>query len=357
MADRRFPSLIFIALAASLTLCGCLMQPTEPPAQQQNETLPGNGTVLNISVQNVTTIPGSGQNATNATNNATNETPENGGGPGQPPYSDGTPIALNQSTQFPLVLPPNHTFENVSKQNFSLPQIEEDIYRLVNLERTSRGLPPLSWDAGLASEARDHSESLARENTPLTEPGLFCKRPFIHHEGFDTGLYEVDRLYNRSIYDFSSAGENLFMVSTWDYAVTYSRNVPSSCPESGIQAVEDYAPQNAAAQVRADLQARLDYVADAARVNWSYIHWIGQDEVEGIIVSKWMESPGHRQNILEANYTDTGVGVAMVNDYIIVTQAFIQRVDCGYKGAECCGEGIREYCYVPWSCFSDEKCA
>jgi uncharacterized protein YkwD len=43
-------------------------------------------------------------------------------------------------------------------------------------------------------------------------------------------------------------------------------------------------------------------------------------------VDKWMLSSGHRQNILDTQYTDTGIGIAESNDgKIYVTQVFIKR--------------------------------
>ncbi|MDI6853813.1 MAG: CAP domain-containing protein [Deltaproteobacteria bacterium] len=41
-----------------------------------------------------------------------------------------------------------------------------------------------------------------------------------------------------------------------------------------------------------------------------------------IIVDTWMSSPGHRQNILNSNFTDIGVGVAAVGKQIRATQVF-----------------------------------
>jgi uncharacterized protein YkwD len=39
-------------------------------------------------------------------------------------------------------------------------------------------------------------------------------------------------------------------------------------------------------------------------------------------VSGWMNSPGHRRNVLEARYSRTGVGVAISGDGVYVTQLF-----------------------------------
>lgn len=47
-----------------------------------------------------------------------------------------------------------------------------------------------------------------------------------------------------------------------------------------------------------------------------------RDDIEHASVRGWMNSPGHRQNILEKNYTKTGVGVAVAGDSIFITQLF-----------------------------------
>jgi uncharacterized protein YkwD len=41
-----------------------------------------------------------------------------------------------------------------------------------------------------------------------------------------------------------------------------------------------------------------------------------------IIVDTWMSSPGHRQNILNPDFTDIGVGVAAIGKQIRATQVF-----------------------------------
>lgn len=43
------------------------------------------------------------------------------------------------------------------------------------------------------------------------------------------------------------------------------------------------------------------------------------DETAAMIVSGWMESPGHRANILREGYTDTGVGVVVHGSAIYAT--------------------------------------
>jgi uncharacterized protein YkwD len=50
------------------------------------------------------------------------------------------------------------------------------------------------------------------------------------------------------------------------------------------------------------------------------------EEYSNIAVKGWMKSSGHRQNILERKFNQTGIGVARSRDGMIyVTQVFVQR--------------------------------
>jgi uncharacterized protein YkwD len=252
----------------------------------------------------------------------------------------------------------NQTITSLAPEpSYNLSKMEMDIHNLVNREREKAGLKPLAFNPDIAAVARLHSGFLAKENGPLTDPSLYCPQPFIHHEGFDFGLYETDRMYNRSIYYFSAAGENIFMTSTWSYLETYSTPGLGQCPDEGAQMAKEYAGPDAASQVQADYRSLLDYVKTAQRVNWTSVDWYSQPELEGSVVDGWMGSPGHRANILNGNYTEEGIGVAKVNDFIIVTEDFIDRTDCGYTGASCCPLGDSEqFCYEPWKC-DGETCS
>jgi len=52
--------------------------------------------------------------------------------------------------------------------------------------------------------------------------------------------------------------------------------------------------------------------------------YLSLQEVCEWVVSEWMASPGHRANILESRYTETGVGVSFSDDwnYLYMTQIF-----------------------------------
>lgn len=65
--------------------------------------------------------------------------------------------------------------------------------------------------------------------------------------------------------------------------------------------------------------------------NWSKIgenlfFCEGYDSPNVIAVRGWMKSPSHRENILDAEYTDSGIGIAQSADgRIYITQVFISR--------------------------------
>jgi uncharacterized protein YkwD len=112
--------------------------------------------------------------------------------------------------------------------------MEDLVHVLVNAERTSNGVDPLTHDPALRAVARAHSEDMVR-------------RDFFSHTNPD-GLSPYDRLREASI-DFGSAGENI----AWN---------------------RGYADP-----------------ADTA-------------------VTGWMNSDGHRRNILDDGFTHGGLGAA-----------------------------------------------
>lgn len=50
----------------------------------------------------------------------------------------------------------------------------------------------------------------------------------------------------------------------------------------------------------------------------------GDQELARLLVEGWMNSPGHRANILKADYTAIGAGIAQTGIYVYATQDFAQ---------------------------------
>lgn len=238
-----------------------------------------------------------------------------------------------------------------TKPAYSLSAIESEIHNLVNNERTSLGLEPLKWNDELASIARMHSQNLAEENEPLTDFNLVCNNPILHHEGLDFGLYQDDRLHNQEIYYFNISGENLALIKI-SKNKTYTAETPYTCNLNldpyYTTATED---SEIIRELEEEIQKRIQDISNEVIVNWTNVDWMSKQDIETEFVQDWMDSPKHKENILTPEYDEAGVGVAEVNDFLIATQIFITRADCGYKTGPCCEkEGYYPHCYEQWKC-------
>lgn len=248
--------------------------------------------------------------------------------------------------------------------NYDLTAFEQEVQTLVNGERSRHGLKPLIWNSDIAAVAREHSRDLAQENEAFTGMDSSCSFPLIHHEGLDFGLYQNNRLNARGIYYFGDSGENIALMSGATYDVTCPSNDPAvallkNCEqlrntyESDFTAAMETASGSAAklALVKNEIAKRTAAFAGERKVTITSVDWLSQAQLASNTVTGWMNSPGHRANILNADYTETGIGAAYVNGYVITTQDFIARVSCGFQGGPCCEKtGYYPYCYEPLKC-------
>jgi len=230
--------------------------------------------------------------------------------------------------------------ENYSEEEtVFLRKVEQDIHNLINIERNKEGLASLSWNEDLAQVAREHSENLARENIDLTKTKLTCDFPFIHHEGFDFGLYHSDRLINRSIYYFSQSAENIALVSRLSYVVSfdsyqseyndatncnYRRNAFNKTFDEALKVEED--AEKKVLIIKTEIDKRREVLKDEKELKVVKENWIDEEELAKETVNGWMNSAGHRANILNGNYNQAGLGVSYVNGYVIATQVFIKHI-------------------------------
>lgn len=136
--------------------------------------------------------------------------------------------------------------------------LDRHVHDLINAERTKRGVPALAWDARLAAIARAHSEDMAR-------------RHFFNHVNPD--------------------GED---------PTARGRRAGYDCRKK-LSSTED----------RIGLGENLYEISGNAPVD------VARQSVKG-----WMNSPGHRQNILERGYSKSGIGIAVSGDQVFVTQLF-----------------------------------
>jgi len=149
--------------------------------------------------------------------------------------------------------------------------VELLVHRRVNCERRSHGLDSLSYDRDLVAIARDHSEDMA-------------ERGFVAHVNPD-GDGPIDR--------YAASG--------------YDCRVPAG-GRRYLQGAENVARTHVGVPLEGGSRNR------------------SADDVVGDVVDGWMDSPGHRENILTEHWRCEGIGVAVVEDdpatSVYVTQNF-----------------------------------
>ncbi len=151
--------------------------------------------------------------------------------------------------------------------------LESRIHDLINEKRRQKGLSSLRYDSKLAYIAQKHSQDMANKN-------FF---DHINPNGEDPtarGLKSGYRCYkDYGSYYEEGLAENFFQNNLYD-SVTYYNGIPS--------------------------------------YDWNTLEEIAQSTVNG-----WMNSPGHRQNILTSTYDKEGIGVVISSDEkVLITQNF-----------------------------------
>jgi uncharacterized protein YkwD len=146
--------------------------------------------------------------------------------------------------------------------NIRTADVESRVHALVNGERQSHKLPVLPSNEKLAEVARAHSRDMVRRN-------FFSH---VNPDGQEPRQRTDDAMCPRIV------SENLYMTSL------YSRVTITNGKES---------------------------------YDWKTPDALGKEIVNG-----WMNSAGHRENIITSGYAITGIGVAITDDTLYVTQMF-----------------------------------
>ncbi len=238
-----------------------------------------------------------------------------------------TPSEPPATPPAPPTTPPERTGNAIDpKPAYNLDRIGMLVQEYVNKERWSNGLAILIWDDSLARTALLHSLDQAADNGEITNSNIHCHYPMIRHEGIRGGYSLSDRLRDGGV-SYRSAGENIVMFSTSKNLIfQYERNnPPAECKE-----VPKFTPGEGTKEERLALfQSILNMALDAVRglrsLDWVNNEWLTEDEIAKKAVDLWMNSPGHRANILRTYFSYGGIGIAQVNDYFIITHHFAGR--------------------------------
>lgn len=152
--------------------------------------------------------------------------------------------------------------------------VERMIHEEINNERAQHGLQTLSWDNDLALVARDHSLDMA-QNDIFSHTGSSGSLP---SDRAAAAAYECEK--DEGEYRYTGIAENIFM--TYRYGSRRTRHGPTGTTV--------------------------------------WYDWKTQDQIAQEVVEGWMNSPGHRSNILQGRHDREGIGIVQAGDQLYITQ-------------------------------------
>jgi len=161
----------------------------------------------------------------------------------------------------------------LTQPEVSIADLEAITHQLINTERREQGLHALQFDGEIAAIARNHSVDMARR-------GYFSHTNTKGQDSTDRG---------------SSAGYDCIK----NYGSYYTYGLAENIHQGWLSSSTTY-------------------------INGAPLHdWNTQQEIAVIAVEDWMQSVGHRENILDASYDRTGIGIAITEDgKVYITQNF-----------------------------------
>ena len=165
------------------------------------------------------------------------------------------------------------SLEVKEKPYINIRDLENRIHYLINIERENIGLRSLEYDTKLVEIARKHSKDMDENK-------------FFDHRNLK-GQNATDR------------GKEMGYVCRKDYGTYYSYGL-----------AENIFQNNLADSIIH--HKNVDYY------NWNTLEGIAQETVKG-----WMNSPGHRKNILTPTFDKEGIGISISPDgRVLITQDF-----------------------------------
>jgi uncharacterized protein YkwD len=160
------------------------------------------------------------------------------------------------------------------KLEFNPDVIELLVHKFTNEQRVMNGLDPVKFDFEISDIARLHSNDMSNQN-------------YFAHENLD-GFDASDRARDAGYRCFKWIGNS--------YYLGLSENI-----------------------FRGNLYDSMQLLGE---VPVSY-NWLTNEEISHIAVDGWMNSEGHRKNILNSNFDQEGIGVFIdYKDRVYVTQNF-----------------------------------
>ena len=187
-----------------------------------------------------------------------------------------------------------------SKPEINISELEMKIHSLINSERQKHGHSTLDWDPTIANIARTHSEDMASRNY------------FSHNS--PEGLRPADRGYP---FGYSLCGDKSAIALQNEYDLNVQifeaqGNTDTVLYDKIQQQYDQLTNYSDSGKLFGGLSENIGWME-----GYSGLEIIAEKQVQG-----WMDSPGHRRNIL-SSYHSEGIGVFITNDgRVYATQNF-----------------------------------
>jgi uncharacterized protein YkwD len=160
---------------------------------------------------------------------------------------------------------------DLKQPEIRIPDLEQRIHELVDVQRKAKDQVQLAWDDELSKIARAHSEDMV-------------KRKYFGHTDPE-GLTPMKRAAAAGYNVCQMMGENIFQNNL------YSRVIEEKKRNTTLKTYD----------------------------------WNSPEKIASTTVKSWMGSEEHRQNILSKNYIQEGIGVAVADD----GKVYITQMLCG----------------------------
>ena len=179
-------------------------------------------------------------------------------------------LPTTATAPFPLPARPAHG----DPYPLSITSLEQRVHELINRERAGEGLAALSGDPALSGIARSHSEDMAANN-------------FFDH-------------INPAGLDPTARGDASGYTCRKDYGSYYTYGIAENIFQNNL------------------------YTSTTYFSNGTYLYdWTSPEQIAETTVGGWMNSSGHRKNILTSTYDREGIGVAISpDDKVYITEDF-----------------------------------
>lgn len=191
-----------------------------------------------------------------------------------------------------------------SKPVINILELESQIHDFTNIERQKNNLSTFSYDSKIAGIARQHSLDMTEKN-------------YFEH----TNSYGVDAPERGISAGYENCGDPdaIKIANNLEYYMNGDIPTYNNYVMQFNQLVEQGKLHSGFAENIAQNWLYTSYMTKGIELSYD---WQTQEELAHSIVQLWMNSPGHRENILSYHQSE-GIGISISDDYAVyATQDF-----------------------------------